>query len=149
MTAVVSAVVVLPSCSSAKPSARPSNTPARSVLNSYRNMTTCGSSELRATDARETLPLLSCAGLANVQPLPSVTLRPGEVVTIVSGAGSAGLALGADGTVVAIDGAHLTANQVGSTLVTVSGWPCYVPVQPPPKACPLMRITVSLAPGPG
>jgi hypothetical protein len=111
-------------------------------------MTTCGSSGLRATDTSETLPLLSCAGLANVQPLPSVTVRPGEVVTIVGGTGSADLALGADGTVVAIDGAHLTASQVGSTLVTIKGWPCYVPVQPPPKDCPLIRIRVSLAPGP-
>jgi hypothetical protein len=105
--------------------------------------TTCGSSGLRATNGKQTWPLLNCAGLANVNPLPLVRLRPGDGVTIVNEVGPTHIALHGGG-VVAIDGLHLAARHAGSTLVTVSGWPwCGVLQGPPPKECPLMRIMVS------
>ncbi len=119
---------------------RPTQSPG---ANRASETTTCGSSGLRATSGKQTWPLLGCAGIANVNPLPSVRLRPGDVVTIVNAIGPTHIALHGGG-VVAIDGLRLAARHAGSTLVTVSGWPwCFVLHGPPPKACPLMRITVS------
>jgi hypothetical protein len=142
----ICAVIALPSCSSGSPRAsHPSAVSAPQSPGAHRasETTTCGSSGLRATSGKQTWPLLSCAGLANVNPLPLVRLRPGDGMTIINDVGPTHIALHGDG-VVAIDGLHLAARHAGSTLVTVSGWPwCGVPQAPPPKECPLMRITVS------
>jgi hypothetical protein len=140
------AAIALPSCSSG--SSRASHPTAVSTRQSpgphrVSQITTCGSSGLRATRGKQTWSLLSCAGLADVNPLPSARLLPGDVVTFVNGVGPRDIALHG-GDVVAIDGLHLVARHAGSTLVTVTHWPwCFVLKGPPPKACPLMRITVS------
>ncbi len=146
LSLAICAAVALPSCSSGSPAASnhsPSSGARSSTAHRASETTTCGSSGLRATSGKQTWPLLSCAGLANVNPLPLVRLRPGDGVTIVNAIGPKQIALHGGG-VVAIDGLHVAARHAGSTLVTVSGWPwCFVLHGPPPKACPLMRITVS------
>jgi hypothetical protein len=148
----ICAAVALLSCGSPSPMAgHHSSSSARQQPSDARragDITTCGSSGLRAISGKQTWPLLSCSGSANVNPLPSVTLRPGNVVTIVNGVGPTHLALHG-GDVLAIDGLHLTPLHPGSTLVTVSGWPwCFVVQGPPPRECPLLRITVSPNPRP-
>jgi hypothetical protein len=134
---------VLVGCTSPKPSAAPKDTgPSREPAGRQTpGFTTCGSFELRATTHSAAIPLLSCAGLANTNPLPTVRMRVGEAVEIRGAENGSRLVLHG-GSAVAIDGLQITARDAGSTIVTVSGWSCAELIEPPPKACPLLRITI-------
>jgi hypothetical protein len=129
-------VLLLASCLSSKPAASPS----RAAITTP-GFTTCGNFGLRATTAEAMLPLLSCAGLANVNPLPWAGIRVGEQLHIWNDGSRAHVVLHA-GSGVAIDGLSVTGLRAGNTLVTVGGWDCYGLVGPPPSLCPLLRITV-------
>ncbi len=132
---VLLAVVVLAGCTSAKPSASPTRAAARTPA-----FSTCGSFLLRASTAEATWPLLSCAALANVNPLPWAGIHVGETLQIRNETGAhVVLHAGAD---VAIHGLRVTGLRAGSTLVTIGGWSCAELVGPPPALCPLLRVSV-------
>ncbi len=140
--AVAAALTLLVGCTSSKPPAADRSpgapaTPSRATP----GFTTCGSFGLRATTGSATIPLLSCAGLADPSPLPSIRVRVGGVVAITGAHGQEHLVLHG-GDAVVIDGLHVTARRAGSTIVTVSGWSCFELMGPPPKACPLLQLTV-------
>ncbi|HEX4431064.1 MAG TPA: hypothetical protein VHZ96_17475 [Frankiaceae bacterium] len=134
--AVIVAALLLAGCTSSRPTPSPTRgavaTPA---------FTTCGSFLLRATTAEGTWPLLSCAALANVNPLPWVRIRVGEKLQIHIGEADARVALRA-GDDVAIHGLSVTGLRAGNTLVTIGGWSCAELAGPPPALCPLLRLTV-------
>ena len=132
---VVVAALLLAGCTSSKPSA----SPTRAALTTP-GFTSCGSFALRATTVNAMLPLLSCAGLANVNPLPWARIRIGEKLQIWADSKTRVALHG--GHDVAIDGLRVTGLHAGSTLVTVGGWSCAELLGPPPTLCPLLRVTV-------
>ncbi len=134
--AALVAALLLAGCTSSKPSATPTRAAATTP-----SFSACGNFGLRATTAEGTWPLLSCAGLANVNPLPWAQIRIGETLRILSQFSGAHPVIRAGGDV-AVHGLSVTGLRAGSTLVTIGGWSCAELVGPPPALCPLMRITV-------
>jgi hypothetical protein len=132
----VGAALLLAGCTSSKPSAAPTRAAATAP-----GFTACGNFTLRAATTEGTWPLLSCAGLANVNPLPWARIGVGETLRILTDFNDAHPVLHA-GSDVSVHGLTVTGLRAGNTLVTVGGWGCGELVGPAPALCPLLRLTV-------
>jgi len=141
----------LVACSPSHPAKAPADTPDRTGRTAHDSLTplrpsvpagpsTCGGYAISATTRSGTIPLLSCAGLAGLSPLPSVAIGIGEDVT-VAGLGKHQRLTAAPSNLTRLEGTTLIALKAGSSVVTAHGVLCMPsPGGAPPNSCGLLVI---------
>jgi hypothetical protein len=108
----------------------------------HQAVTNCGSSMLQAKAEGRSTDLLSCAAAAGVNPLPEVTVRRGETITIDTHGGKTPDLTSRPDNIVMISGTRIRSTQFGQAIIDISGWPCTFRATPP-ASCPLLHVIVS------